>query len=128
MKIVEPRNRPRPFKTPSTHARLRHDYAIWHSDHVDQVLSMTGPKLPFSNKSKFDSARIIDDAITKSYEYPALVASNGNHVVVFDMKHQVGFDEVAGRSTSMVTVVLKATGEVITAHPGNAWLKDQREI
>jgi hypothetical protein len=131
MQYIEPRDRKPPFKTAQTHARLCHDYAVWHPAHLKQVLAKTSPRLPFEHprdrKSRFDSATIIDDAIAKSIEHIALVANNGYHIVVFDMGHQVGFDEVAGRSTSTVTVVLKPSGEVVTAHPGNAWIKDQQE-
>jgi hypothetical protein len=135
MIIVEPCHRSRPFQSVKTHARLKHDYATWHPDHVDKTLSTSSYKLPYmgnnktgkSASSKFDSAKIIEEAISKSYEHVAQVARNGNHVVVFDMGYQVGFDEVAKRRVSVVTVVLKRSGEVITAHPGTPWSRDQNE-
>lgn len=127
MQIIEPKYRPRPFLTARTHARLCHDYATWHEAHRREALRATGAKLPYENKSKFDSSSIISDAISKSHEHPALRAGNGNHVITFDMGHQVGFDAVAKRRTSSVTVVVSPRGEVITAHPGTPWSKDQTE-
>lgn len=127
MKIIEAKSRKRPFKTQKTHARLRHDYAVWHSDHLHHVNAMTSHKLPFENKSKFDSAKIIDVAIDRSINYPAIEGKNGNHVVTFDMGYLTGFDAKANRRTSAVTVVLKPSGEVITAHPGTSWSSDQSE-
>jgi hypothetical protein len=127
MQVVFSHARPRPYQSPRTHARLKHDYATWHEDHVQQVLRKTSPRLPFQDGSKFDTAIIIDEAITRSYEFPALVAANGNHVVTFDMGYEIGFDARANRRTSAVTVVLTDRGEVITAHPGTSWSTDQSE-
>lgn len=127
MRIIEPKFRPRPFQSARTHARLRHDYATWHPDHMQKALSDQSNRLPFTDRSKFDSAKIIDDAIKLSYEYPAQVARNGNHVVAFDMGFEVGFDARARRRTSAVTVILTPIGEVITVHPGTPWSKDETE-
>jgi hypothetical protein len=119
--------------------RLKHDYAVWHEDRDKAALAATGNRLPFSRRwdkknpapenerigSKFDSAKIIEDAIAKSDEFPA-VASRGNYVVTFDMGYEVGFDEVAERRTSTVTVVLshevpKDEWIVVTAYPGSPY-------
>lgn len=127
MIVIEPKHRPRPYLTSKTHARLRHDYATWHPDHAAQADRSSSRKLPFFDKSKFDSAVFINEAITRSYEYPALVAQNGNHVVAFDFGHFIGWDANAKRRTSAVTVVIRPTGEVITAPPGTPWSKDQTE-
>jgi hypothetical protein len=131
MRVIEPRQRIRPFVTPRTHARVRHDWATWHEDHVHEALRVMSRRLPDQNelpyhdRSKFDSARIIQEAIERSYEHPAVLAKNGNHVVVFDLGYIVGFDKRANRETSAVTVVILPNGEVITAHPGTPWSSDQ---
>jgi hypothetical protein len=125
MRVIEPRQRIRPFVTPRTHARLRHDWATWHEDHVHEALRPRSKRLPYEDRSKFDSARIIQDAIERSCEHPAVLAKNGNHVVVFDLGYIVGFDKRANRQTSAVTVVILPNGEVITAHPGTPWSSDQ---
>lgn len=125
MNIIDPGFRRRPFVTQRTHARLRHDHATWHPDHVAGALRAVQKKdlgrIPFSDRSKFDSASIIEEAVQRSYDHSAQVAANGNHVVVFDMGYEVGFDERAKRRTSGVTVVLRPTGEVVTVHPGMPW-------
>ena len=127
MRIIEPGQRPYPRITAKTHARLRHDYATWHPEHVEQVNRKTSSKIPFSNRSKFDSATIITDAISKSRLYPATVGNNGNYVIVFDMGYLVGFDERSQRQTSTVTVIMEPNGEVVTAHPGAPWSKTPTE-
>ncbi len=127
MQVIEPKSRPRPFSSARTHARLRHDYATWHGDHVNEALRATTNRLPFADRSTFDSATIIGEAVSRSYEHPAILARNGNHVVTFDLGYQVGFDAFAKRRTSAVTVVIKPSGEVVTVHPGTAWSKDQSE-
>ncbi|MCG7904716.1 MAG: hypothetical protein JAY60_20115 [Candidatus Thiodiazotropha weberae] len=137
MEVIDPKKRPKPFKSAKTHARLRHDYAFWHQDHLKKTVRNPGNMLPgfqrnksgsgILEKSKFDSAEIIDDVIRKSYLHPAVRARNGNYVITFDMGHLVGFDGIAKRRTTAVTVVTKASGEVITVHPGTPWSKDQNE-
>lgn len=125
--MVPPGARKRAFMTENTHARIRHDYASWHPDHLDEILKYTNKKnpleIPYGNKSKFDSAQIIPDAVEESNEHVAEVGKNGNFVIVFDMGYVVGFDAVGKRSTSCVTVVTKQSGEVITVHPGTPWSK-----
>lgn len=132
MEIISPGKRRAPCITERTHARLRHDHALWHPDYVSEALSAREKKrpknsIPFSDRSKFDTAAIIPEAIDRSYEYPAQLARNGNHIVVFDMGYEVGFDERAKRRTSAVTVILRASGEVITVHPGTPWARDHNE-
>lgn len=132
MKFVDASRRRKPFLTEKSHARLRHDHAFWHPDHVAKALKSFEKgshenAIPYSDRSKFDSATIIEEAIARSTNYPAEESKNGNHVIVFDMGYEVGFDERARRRTSAVTVVVKQTGEVITVHPGTPWSKDQSE-
>ncbi len=118
IRLVEPKQKPRPFLSADSHVRLRHDYALWHPDHVDKVLQKTSPKIPFSDKSKFDSYTIALDAITKSANYPATLENNGLLVTTFDLGHLTGFDARRNTRVSSATVVMKATGEVVTAYPG----------
>lgn len=132
MVVLNPSHRRQPFQSERTHARLRHDHALWHPDHVAEAMKAVERNshrhaIPYSNRSKFDSAAIIDEAIERSYEHIAQVTKNGNHVVVFDMGYEVGFDEKGKRRTSSVTVILRESGEVITVHPGTPWSRDQDE-
>lgn len=115
---VPPKSRRQAYVTDKTHARIKHDYATWHPDHLDKIERKTSNKIPYSNKSKFDSAKIIPEAIKKSDKYSALVGNNRNFVIIFDMGYKVGYDSIAERDTSCVTVVTKQTGEVITVYPG----------
>jgi hypothetical protein len=132
MKFIEPEMRRPPWVSEKTHARLRHDHALWHPEHVARAMKAAERgshrnAIPYADRSKFDSATIIEEAIPRSFNHAAEAARNGNHVVVFDMGYEVGFDERAKRRTSAVTVVLRESGEVITVHPGTPWARDQNE-
>jgi hypothetical protein len=118
IRVVDPKQKPRPFVSANSHVRLRHDYALWHPDHVDKVLQKTSPKIPFSTKSKFDSYTIALDVIAKSAEYPAILEDNGLFVTMFDVGYITGFDAKRNSIVSSATVVTKRTGEVVTAYPG----------
>lgn len=121
MKVVDSKNKPVPYLTAKMHARLKHDYASWHPDHVSKVLKNKSPKLLYQDKSKFDSFSIFHDALQESKKHAAMISENGNHVTVFDMGYLTGYDARARRQTSTVTLVTKANGEVITAYPGTPW-------
>ena len=118
IRVVDPKQKPRPFVSANSHTRLRHDYALWHPDHVDKVLQKTSSKIPFSKKSKFDSYTIALDVIAKSAEYPATLEDNGLLVTTFDVGYITGFDAKRNYRVSSATVVTKVTGEVVTAYPG----------
>ena len=60
MKVVDSKNKPVPYLTAKTHARLKHDYASWHPDHVSKVLKKKSPKLLYQDKSKFDGRLNLD--------------------------------------------------------------------
>jgi hypothetical protein len=129
MRVFFPNERPKPFITSRTHARLHHDYASWHEDHRSRALASPKPDLRYENKSKFDTYLIIEDAIKASELHPAQVSdgSNKNFVIAFDMGYDVGYDAQARRKTSSVTVILSSLGEVITVHPGTPWSRDWDE-
>lgn len=125
MKIVDSKDKKIPFKSAKTHARLKHDYATWHEEHEDQIMRKTSLKLPFQNKSKFDSFEVFRDVLKESRKYPAIVAKNGNQVTVFDIGYIAGYDARSKRQTSTVTLVTTPDGEVITAYPGTPWASDR---
>jgi hypothetical protein len=94
-----------------------------------EVLASRKTSLPYEDRSKFDSYRIIEDAITASELHPAQVrdGSNKNFVITFDRGYDVRYDAQANRKTSSVTVILSSVGEVITVHPGSPWSRDWDE-
>ncbi len=119
--FVPAEKKPTPFLSQSSHARLRHDWALWHPDHVDEVLRKQSVKLPFVHKSKFHSFAIAEEAIDQSAKYPALKADNGYLITTFDMGYQTGIDFRSNEPVSAVTVVTRPNGEVVTAYPGTSW-------
>lgn len=119
--VVDPRDKQRPFLSGDSHVRLRHDHALWLEESLDKILGISGRRIPFSMRSKFDSYKIALEAIEKSAEYPASVASNRLLVTTFDMGYQTGFDAKSNRVVTSATVVTRVTGEVVTAFPGTPW-------
>ena len=110
--------RPRPHRSPRLHARQRHSGAPWHPDYAEETVSLPGQKLPYSNKSEFFTSSIIDDAIAKSDEFPAIVGPKGNLLVIVNFGHEIGYDSLRRRNTELATVVIDQTGELITVFPG----------
>ena len=142
MQIIEVEDRKKPFVTDETHARLKHDYAYWpqdpkHKKQCDLYLKASKKgRLPYQDnqKSKFNSAVIIDEAILKSYKHPGIVSkikkknrTEVRHVISFDMGYEVGYDVAKGRNTSCVTVVTKENGEVVTVYPGMPGTKEYKK-
>ena len=110
--------RPKAYKSPRLHARQRHSGAPWHPDYVEETEALPGKKLPYVNKSEFFSASLIEEAIAKEPDFPAIVGPQGNLIVVINLGHEVGYDAVRRRNTDLATVVLAQTGELITVFPG----------
>lgn len=110
--------RPRLFKSPELHARQRHSGAPWHPDYVDETIALKGNRLPYHDRSEFDSVELIDEAIKKAEYTTGLIGKNGNILIFVDFGHEVGFDALRRRRTSVVTVVAYPVGEVITVFPG----------
>lgn len=93
---VAPGARPKAYRSKSKeskmidHSRIRHDHATWHPDHLELIERKNSTKLPYADRSKFDSTKIIEDAISKSNLHHAYVGKHGNFVVVFDIGYQAG--------------------------------------
>jgi hypothetical protein len=106
------------YRTSLLHARQYHSGAPWHPDYRDEMEALDSNRLPDAGKSTFDSFTFIDDAIEQSKKLPALVSYNGNLIVLVDFGHEIGFDVPNSRRTSVATVVIKQSGELLTVYPG----------
>ena len=102
------------------HIGSGHDYAIWHDEYIQNTIKLSMNKLiqVEFKKSKFNSIKILEDAISKSDRHYACVSENGNYCISFDMGYETGYDSLRERLTTCVTVVTKQNGNVVTVHPG----------
>ncbi len=119
--IVEVDDKPAIYQDGSSHVLSRHDHATWHPQNLQGLSRKTSNKLPYSDKSKFNSHQIAQDAIAESAGHPAVVSENGYLVTTFDMGHDTGYDGNTGESVSSVTVVTDRDGKLITAYPGTSF-------
>jgi hypothetical protein len=117
--MPDDRLRPQPLTSSLLHARQGHNGAPWHEDYRDLTEAKAGNKLPFEDKSRFDSITFIGEAVELSKDAPAIVGHNGNLLVVVNFGREIGYDAKGQRRTDIATVVLNShTGEVITVFPG----------
>jgi hypothetical protein len=84
------------------------------------TLERHGPDGPprFADKSKFDRGVDIPALIALGQNFQPRPETNGYSVRSFDAGATVGFDRNARHATSVVTVVTRADGELVTAYPG----------
>jgi hypothetical protein len=124
MKTINPKEKIKPFLNDKSHARLRHDYALWHPEIVEKTINIKDSKNripyegPSAKRSRFDSYSIALEAIEKSVNYPSVVNKDGYLETTFSLEYEVGYDVIKECRTKTVTVVTKIDGSVITAFPG----------
>jgi len=127
--VLEPGDplRRKPYVGPNTHASARHDGAPWRPEHDKErekeeakLLKKHGThRIPFADRSFFFTAALIPRLLEMSTQHVGIVGLGGNNaIVMFDAGFEVGFDRRTSSATSLVTVVVRFTGEVETAFPG----------
>jgi hypothetical protein len=127
--VLEPGDplRRTPYIGPKTHAAARHGGAPWLPEHdnerkkeEEKLLKRTGAhRLPFADRSFFSTASIIPELLAMSARHVGIVGFGGtNAIVMFDAGFEVGYDRRSRAGTSLVTIVVRFTGEVETAFPG----------
>lgn len=105
------------------HARQGHNGAPWHEDYRDETDRQYKKRLPFENKSRFDSVTLMTDAIELARDAVAVVADNGNLVMIVNFGFVAGYDAVNKRRTDIAAVVQDPiTGEVVSVYPGRPTL------
>jgi hypothetical protein len=72
----------------------------------------------WGRKSQFDSEALARQAIKQADPIPGVQQQNGNWAITFNMGRDIGFDRNTNSRTSIVTVIAKPDGCVITAFPG----------
>jgi RHS repeat-associated protein len=75
----------------------------------------------YAGKSKFNIGvgESVEDLIKLGARQPAVAQPNGYLLRTFDVGREIGFDRAIGRQTSIMTIVSKADGTVVTAFPGS---------
>ena len=72
----------------------------------------------YANKSKFTDGEDLAQLIQRTTQEPMLTQPNGNFARVLDVGRSIGFDRQQQSITSIMTVITKPTGELVTAFPG----------
>jgi uncharacterized Zn-binding protein involved in type VI secretion len=86
--------------------------------HVIERHTNAGP-VKYLGKSKFADEVDVPELIQSAENVEPVVQRNGNLQRTFDAGRQIGVDRTTGQSTSVVTVITKPNGDLVTAFPGN---------
>ncbi len=84
---------------------------------VDRHVPGGPPK--WSDKSKFNTNEDPVALIRATTQQPMILQTNGNYARVVDLKRPIGLDKNTGQQSTMITVITKPDGELVTAFPGN---------
>ncbi len=72
----------------------------------------------FAAKSKFITGADLTKLIEQGTQMPMAQQANGYFARVFDAGQIVGIDRASGNATSIVTIITKANGDLVTMFPG----------
>lgn len=74
----------------------------------------------FSGKSKFNEGESLAALIGAGTQQRMVRQVNGNFARAWDAGRPVGIDRVTGQQTSIVTVITRPSGDLVTAFPGSS--------
>jgi hypothetical protein len=72
----------------------------------------------FAGKSKFNEGENLSVLINSGTQQRMVQQANGNFARTWDVGRSVGIDRVSGQQTSVMTVITRPNGELVTAFPG----------
>ena len=72
----------------------------------------------YAGKSKFNAGEDVVDLIRSGTQQPMVQQANGNFARTFDMGRSIGVDRTTNQATSVMTVITKPDGTLVTAFPG----------
>jgi len=72
----------------------------------------------YAGKSKFDVGIDVAALIKQAEQEPAHRQADGSFARTVDIGHEIGVDRASGRRSSLLTVITRANGDLITAFPG----------
>jgi hypothetical protein len=73
----------------------------------------------FVGKSKFNEGENLSSLITQGLQHQAVIQVNGNFARTFDVGRNIGIDRISGQQTSIMTVITRSSGDLVTAFPGH---------
>lgn len=73
----------------------------------------------FAGKSKFNEGENLSVLINSGTQQRMVQQANGNFARTWDAGRSVGIDRVSGQHTSVMTVITRPDGELVTAFPGH---------
>jgi hypothetical protein len=72
----------------------------------------------YAGKSKFNEGENLSALINSGTQQRMIQLGNGNFARTWDVGRPIGADRATGRQTSVMTVITRQNGELITAFPG----------
>ena len=72
----------------------------------------------FAGKSKFNAGEDVAALVRSGTQQPMVRQANGNFARTFDVGRDIGFDRNTGGPTSIMTIITRANGDLVTAFPG----------
>jgi hypothetical protein len=72
----------------------------------------------FAGKSKFNQGEDLTVLINSGTQQRMVKQANGNYARTWDVGREIGFDRVTGQKTTVMTVIVRPNGELVTAFPG----------
>jgi len=72
----------------------------------------------FAGKSKFNEGENLSVLINSGTQQRMVQQANGNFARIWDAGRSIGIDRVSGQQTSIMTVITRPNGELVTAFPG----------
>jgi len=72
----------------------------------------------YAGKSKFDVGIDVAALIMRAEQQPEHCQPDGSFARTLDVGHEIGIDRASGRRSSLITVITRANGDLITAFPG----------
>ncbi len=77
-----------------------------------------GGAAKFGGKSNFGAGEDVGALIRSGTQQPMMRQANGNLARTFDVGREIGFDRNTGGPTSIITIITRPNGNLVTAFPG----------
>jgi hypothetical protein len=72
----------------------------------------------YATKSKFTTGVNLEELIQQGTQMPMVRQANGNFARTFDAGRAIGIDRATGQASSVVTIITKPNGNLVTMFPG----------
>lgn len=72
----------------------------------------------YQGKSKFDPDADLPDLIRQAERFQPALQPDGNYCRICELGRIIGWERRSGRASSILTVITRPDGELVTAFPG----------